>query len=147
MPSVITPPKLKRMKAAATEFKQYMTDMVKEEREEIKHRNEEKDNLMSVLLRAEASAGKLGLNDDEIFGNLFIYNIAGHDTTANTLAYAIVLLSTDMKWQEWVGEEIDDVFAGDQNWDYETVFPRLKRCLALMVRPKDTSHLYTLGND
>jgi len=144
LPSAITPPKLKRMKAAAIEFKQYMKDMVKEEREEIKRRNEEKDNLMSVLLRAEASAGKQGLNDDEIFGNLFIYNIAGHDTTANTLAYTIVLLSTDMKWQEWVGEEIDNVFAGDQDWDYETVFPRLKRCLALMVRPKDSNLLSAL---
>ena len=38
--------------------------------------------------------GRNSLTDEEIFGNLFIYNLAGHETTAKTLAYAVALMST-----------------------------------------------------
>jgi hypothetical protein len=38
--------------------------------------------------------------------------------------------------QNWLGEEIDSVFAGKdgvETWEYEKAIPKLKRCLALMV--------------
>lgn len=140
IPSFLIPPAYQRIKTAVVEFKKHMIDMVEEERTKIKIQGEENDNLMSVLLRSAQSEAegnaRTALNDAEILGNLFIYNLAGHDTTANTLAYAIILLSTEPKLQDWIREELDAVFgAGDQveNWQYEDNFPKLKRCLALMV--------------
>lgn len=59
----------------------------------------------------------------------------GHDTTATTLAYAFTVLSAHKEVQAWIAEEIEAVF-GDtpfEDWDYETAFPKLKRCLATMV--------------
>ena len=142
LPVWAMPGKLARVNEAVTNFKQYMVEMVEEERSSIAEREEDKDNLMSVLIRASESSkndskGRNGLTDDEIYGNLFIYNLAGHDTTANTLAYAIALLATDSKWQEWAGEEVDSVLGSKEDlerWEYEKAFPQLKRCLALMVR-------------
>ncbi len=141
LPVWAMPGNISRVNEAVTNFKQYMVEMVEEERSSIAEREEEKDNLMSVLIRASESSkndskDRNGLTDDEIYGNLFIYNLAGHDTTANTLAYAVALLATDSKWQEWVGEEIDAVLGSKENmeaWEYEKAFPQLKRCLALMV--------------
>ena len=79
---------------------------------------------------------KLGLTDDEVLGNLFLYSTAGHDTTSNTLCYAIYLLAIYPELQDWIGEEVDEVVSGhgeSGEWDYNIVFPKLQRCLALMV--------------
>jgi cytochrome P450 len=34
-----------------------------------------------------------GLTEEEIYGNIFVYNFAGHDTTATTLNWALYLLA------------------------------------------------------
>lgn len=128
-----------RVQTAFAEFKRYMSDMVEAERASTK--SSEQENLMSALFRAseaeaQSSQGRNGLSDDEIFGNLFIYNLAGHDTTAMTAVYATVLLSTNAHWQSWIREEIALVFGSQKNMDekeYENAFPQLKRCLAVMV--------------
>lgn len=145
--------RVKEIAVAQEEYAWYMRDMLKNEREKIrrgeslaeKARVGEKENLMSVLIRnseqgpeGEASnTEKSGpvLSDDEVYGNLFIYNLAGHDTTAGALNYAVALLAARPKWQEWLAEEIDTVVREDQSsLRYATVFPKLHRCLALMVR-------------
>jgi cytochrome P450 len=139
LPSWATPKKWMEMKNALKEVETFMRKMVEDEREGLNEKSSERDNLMSALLRASDNEvlgqGKLGLNDEEIIGNLFVYNVAGHDTTSNTLAYATTLLSTDSKVQEWLREEIRSVFGDEEDvemWNYDD-FPRLKRCLALMV--------------
>ena len=76
------------------------------------------------------------LSVDEILGNVFVFNFAGHDTTATSLAYSVLLLVAHPEVQEWIGEELDFYLETDksQTWRYEIVFPRLKRCLAVLVR-------------
>lgn len=143
-PSFLLPKFIKDVKIAMAEFKQYMVEMVEEERALIKAgRSDHKENLMSVLVRANESCASEGkercsLTDEEIYGNLFIWNLAGHDTTAKVLAYAMTLLSVNLPVQEWLSDEINQVFGDrpEENWDYEDDFPKLKRCLALMVSPR-----------
>ncbi|KUJ12892.1 cytochrome P450, family 5, subfamily A [Mollisia scopiformis] len=144
LPSVMLSKSMKDVKTAIAEFKQYMVEMVEEEKSLVHEKEAEKDNLMSVLVRAsEAEAGgRNGLTNEEIYGNLFIYNLAGHDTTAHTLAYAITLMAAHPNLQTWIREELDFVFGGEDavgDEDYEKAFPRLKRCLALMY---ETLRLY-----
>ena len=146
-PAWMLPRKVLNVSDAIANFKAYMTEMVEEERISIANGEADKDNLMSVLVRAAELSkadekGRNSLTDEEIFGNLFIYNLAGHETTANTMAYAVALMSTDRAVQDWIGEELDAVFAPDENveeWQYEKAFPQLKRCLALMY---ETLRLY-----
>lgn len=142
---------VKAMAVAREEYAWYMREMLQKEREEIRagiSATGAKENLMSVLVRnsdqgtdetvfSKIGSNKIGpvMTDDEILGNLFVYNLAGHDTTAGTLNFAITLLACEPKWQEWLAEEIDAVVREDQTGlKYTTVFPKLHRCLALMVR-------------
>ena len=140
LPPWATPKKWLEMKNALAEVGSFIRKMVEDERAGKNEKSPERDNLMSALLRASYNEAmgkeKIGLSDDEIYGNLFIYNVAGHDTTSNTIAYAVNLLSTDTNIQEWLREEIRSVFGDEENvekWNYEKDFPRLKRCLAVMV--------------
>jgi cytochrome P450 len=82
------------------------------------------------------------LTEEEIAGNLFIFTAAGFDTTANTMSYAVTLLAVYPEWQTWIQTEIDSVLGGRaETPDYATAFPKLTRCLAVMV-----SLFHTLPN-
>lgn len=89
-----------------------------------------------------------GLRDDEILGNIFIYNFAGHETTGNVLSYSIHLLITHPEVQDWIGGEIRhylDTHKSSSTWTYEELFPKLKRCLAIMVSlARSTFHSHLL---
>lgn len=63
---------------------------------------------------------------------IFAYSLAGHETTANRVAYALILLATHPHYQEWIREEIHQV-GKSVGTVYNSAFPRLKRCLAVMV--------------
>lgn len=139
LPTAILPRRSREIKYAIKEFREYMKEMMEEDRKSLRNADAGKDNLMTVLLRTSESKeneGRDSLSDDEILGNLFVYNVAGHDTTANTLAYCIYLLSVEPNIQAWIREEIQSVFGikeAVKDWQYEESFPRLKRCFALMV--------------
>ena len=142
--SPYVPSRLNYASRAVQEFSKYLLEMVNKERDLALNRECGADNLMSSLVRASeedkattmSGSSKNGLSDDEVLGNLFIYNFAGHETTANALAFAILLLAAFPKQQDWIREEIEHVlgnWGAPEHMKYETVFPRLKRCLAVMV--------------
>ncbi|MCJ1388203.1 hypothetical protein MMC18_001048 [Xylographa bjoerkii] len=144
------PKRLREVGQATKEFTIYMNEMLVRERELLSHQKGDTGSLMSALVQASDEAqdaenrgGPIHrLTDDEIFGNLFMYNLAGHETTANTIAYALVLLAAYPEWQAWITEEIDTVlgaFPDEGNWVYESAYPKLKRCLAVMY---ETLRLY-----
>lgn len=155
LPSFILPRKARGVLTAVDEFKSYMSEVVAQERDQ--HRRGEgasTANLMSSIIRAsddaatestakasvdarQASSLRANLTDSEIWGNLFIYNVAGHETTAGTLAYAIGLLACHPEWQDWLQPELRQVFGNEPvNEDqYHDAFPQLKRCHAIMVSP------------
>ena len=139
------PKGVKAVGLAVNEFKQYMKEMVTRERQLIEKRDSSNHaNLISSLVRAseEGKSASQSLDDDEILGNLFIYNLAGHETTANALTYVITLLSISPNYQDWIYEEVTQVLqeAGPpETWQYEEVYPQLPRCLATML---ETVRLY-----
>ncbi len=132
---------------ATIEFQRYMTNMLETEKRLMSQRVPGASNLMSSLVRGSEEARHSeaekdenrtlpqGLTDAEIYGNMFLYNFAGHETTGNILTYSVLLLAAHPQWQDWLAEEIHHVFGhepSDQAWTYSQ-FPRLKRCLAVMV--------------
>lgn len=138
-----------RIGIAAAEFKSYMMDMLREETALLKRGEPGTGSLMTSFVRAldthqkEESASKSndgllskGLTEEEIFGNIFVINFAGHDTTANTLAFSMILLAANPEVQDWVAEEVEQLTSGcdSKEWDYHELFSNLKRCQAVLVR-------------
>ncbi|KAI0539582.1 cytochrome P450 [Xylaria digitata] len=100
-------------------------------------------NILCMLPKSWARIGNAGISfqkhmvkmlEDEIFGNLFVINFAGHDTTANTLAFGVLLLAAHPDVQAWLAEEIAIVTGNSsiETWDYKALLPQLKRCRAIM---------------
>ena len=75
-----------------------------------------------------------GLTADESYGNIFAIHFAGHDTTANTLAFSMLSLAANPEVQDWIAEELQEIRgAGSKTWDYSELFYGLKRCRAVLV--------------
>ncbi|KAK8005919.1 hypothetical protein PG991_012216, partial [Apiospora marii] len=90
----------------------------------------------------KTTAKARGLSAEEIFGDLFVIDFAGHDSTANMSAFAILLLAAHPDVQAWVAEEVEHAtreYAAVEDWDYKTLYPRLKRCRAVVY---ETLRLY-----
>ncbi len=138
---------------AITEFRGYMLSQLAEEKRLVAEGKAGTGTLMSNLVRAsddrsqtmksphsavhsEANTELKPLTVDEILGNVFVFNFAGHDTTAISLSYSMLLLVARLDVQDWIAEELNFHLAnGDrESWRYEIVFPKLKRCLAVLVR-------------
>ncbi|KUJ19296.1 putative cytochrome P450 [Mollisia scopiformis] len=89
----------------------------------------------------EKKRGRLSI--DEILGNVFTINFAGHDATANTLAFVMMLLAAHPEVQEWLHEEIITVHKEKSADDVDlscAMFEQLKRCQAVFL---ETLRLYS----
>lgn len=67
------------------------------------------------------------LSDSEILGNAFIFILAGHETTANAMHFALVLLALNPQSQRRLQQAISDI-VGDRpvsQWDYDQDLPKL----------------------
>ena len=151
------PSKWSQIGWAITVFREYMLTQLEEERRLIAEGQPGTGTLMSNLVRAsdegtqavkdypdavksKAVAGPKPLTVDEILGNIFVFNFAGHDTTAISLAYSMLLLVAHSDVQDWIAEELNFHLpnGNSESWKYEDSFPKLKRCLAVLVRsPED----------
>ncbi|KIW27557.1 uncharacterized protein PV07_07285 [Cladophialophora immunda] len=138
----------RQLTAMTNEFTQYMKEVIAYNRAITQGGgNSNGADIVSALVEADEAAkreqktlahgagGKpMYLSDSELLGNLYIFNLAGFETTANALTYTIPFLATNREIQDWVGDEVDTVLKGRdaEKLDYEGVFPQLVRCLALM---------------
>ncbi|OTB08909.1 hypothetical protein M426DRAFT_316209 [Hypoxylon sp. CI-4A] len=138
------PSKLRRVHEACVLFQGYMTGLYEDEKRAFAEGRSTDRNLMTSLIRASNEEAKTssGMTESEIYGNMFVFNFAGHDTTAHTLTFAIMFLAANPMVQDWLAEEIYHVFGEHptDEWKYSDYFPRLPRCNAIMM---ETVRLYT----
>lgn len=138
------PQKIRDVAAAKLNFSRYAQELIDAERASQADQSSSRSNVMAMLIKVldqpdESPREKVegsrrtGMSTDEVQGNLFILSIAGFETTANTMAYAFVLLAVYPEWQEWLIEEIDLVASLQSENVYGKTYPNLVRCLAFMV--------------
>ena len=139
------PKSFRELYRATLVFQEHMIKAYEEEKRAMSRNERLEGNLMTSLVRASQAnvdrrgsatgSHQEGLTEEEIYGNVFVFNFAGHDATANSLAIGICLLATRPDIQDWISEEINAVLAGAESKDcsYEAAFPRLPRCLAVVV--------------
>lgn len=89
----------------------------------------------ALVVPKGAPIGPHELAYDEVTGNLFLMALAGSETTADTLHFALILLALHQDKQAWVVEQLDSVLqeCGAQ-WDYREAYPKLKHLHYAMVR-------------
>lgn len=104
-------------------------------------------NVLDMLLQysdQEKNASGLYLTEEEVSGNLWVFTAAGFDTTANTMGYAVMLLTVYPEYQDWIREELQGLDADVSRWEYQDVFSRCPRILAVMVSFPSLSTSITL---
>jgi cytochrome P450 len=136
----------KELGYAMDEFPIHTEGLLEDERQRAKqNEGTTRSNIMSQMLEASEAAQNedskvkdgrksKALSDEEIIGNLFVFTAAGFDSTANTVAYTLVLLARHEEWQQWVLEEVDQIVPRDAtaDFDYAAMFPKVTRLLAFM---------------
>jgi len=67
------------------------------------------------------------LTDAEIMGNAFVFILAGHETAANSIHFAILYLALKTSSQRRLQADLDTIFEGKptSEWDYERDLPKL----------------------
>jgi cytochrome P450 len=125
--------KLNRLSQAYTEWGIYMQEMIAAKKETIRNSSNESSSidLIGQLLKGQ-QVGKVGKNaidftDSDVMGNLFMFIIAGHETSANSIHFSLLLLALHPSAQRKVQKELDEIFQGRSvlKWDYEHDTPLL----------------------
>ena len=75
------------------------------------HPGAARGDLLDLLLTARAEDGS-ALTDDEIAAEVSTFMLAGHETSANTLAWSLALVSAFPSARERLEQEADSVLAG-----------------------------------
>jgi cytochrome P450 len=70
------------------------------------------DDLLTLLLRSRDASTEPELSLNEVRSNILTFLSAGHETTANTLAWSIYLLSQSSEWRSRVLAEADRELKG-----------------------------------
>lgn len=143
-----------RIGQATLDFKKYVLRMIDEETDMMNRGEKGTGSLMTSFVRALNEKQKdhdrkqesfdknqdgqplpKGLTVNEILGNIFIISFVSHDTLANVLLFSMILLAANPKCQRWVAEEANCYTERcDRGFlDYSTLFPKLKRCRAVLV--------------
>jgi cytochrome P450 len=126
-------PVLGRLSRAADQFERYMIDMF-EEGSQNADNDKAQGNLITSLIRASVTDSLM--TRAEVISNIFVFNFAGHDTTAHTFAFTFMRLAAHPEVQDWIAEEMNYILEGEHSQEpgYE-LFPRFVRTLAVLVSP------------
>ncbi|KAL9100072.1 MAG: hypothetical protein Q9163_004513 [Psora crenata] len=122
----------KKAKASYTEWLKYMEEMRDETLESLLQNGSRKG---ASILESFVQAGQTSTRDPKgpeispaaVLGNIFVFIMAGYETSANTLTYAIALLACRPDLQKAMQADLD-VTLGERpssNWSYEVDFPKL----------------------
>lgn len=88
-------PALKEIDQGFIEFEKYIHEFVETGKQQLQTLSHSaKNDLLSKLILANSNTSNTNsLTDSELYGNVFIFLLAGHETTAHTLSYALSLLA------------------------------------------------------
>ncbi|KIK59170.1 hypothetical protein GYMLUDRAFT_684483 [Collybiopsis luxurians FD-317 M1] len=117
----------RRVRLASEELDRYMLEMIWNRRNAEK--KGERDDLLSNLL--EASSDDPSFTDRDLTGNIFIFLIAGHETTAHTLCFALAFLALYPDQQEILFRHIKLVLPDGRIPTYEEM-PLLTHTMAVL---------------
>ncbi|KUJ18110.1 cytochrome P450 [Mollisia scopiformis] len=121
---------MRKMQHCADEFRTYMSELIGDNQDA---ENASRGDLLGSIVRA-GSAEKTTWTEEETIGNIFVFILAGHETTASTLQSAIIMLACHPEYQQQVQDELDSIWSDKkpgEDWVYED-YPKMRCVMALM---------------
>ncbi|ESK89420.1 cytochrome p450 [Moniliophthora roreri MCA 2997] len=120
----------RKIRLAFAELDRYMLEMIANRRNAEK--KEERYDLFSSLLDAndDTTSGEPPLTERELIGNIFIFLLAGHETTAHTLAFTFGMLAIHQDEQEALYQHIRSIIPDGRIPTYEEM-PLLTQSMAV----------------
>lgn len=122
---------MRKMQDCADEFRIYMSELIADHQ----HFESSRGDLLGSIVKATATDDKATWTEEETIGNIFVFILAGHETTASTLQSAIILLACYPDYQQQVQAEIDNIWSTKkegEDWTYED-YPKMRHIMALML--------------
>lgn len=126
--------RLRTANDAFVEWGKYMQEMVAAQKQALKDGAKgERLDIISQLVKgqvtsqSEKDGNNATLTDAEIYGNMFVLIIAGHETSANSIHFSILYLAMYPDSQRRLQRELDAIFHGlpPSQWDYDRDLPAL----------------------
>jgi cytochrome P450 len=140
--------------AAHQELGAYFHEFVSEEQSKVLSMEQEglpqvKGNLLNTLVRETMNGCQPGysvkesisLSEEELLGNMFIFLLGGHETTAHTMVYGLLLLALYPEVQESIHSELSDINVNPSNNDkddYTSYYDRLPRTHGFIVSEQNS---------
>ena len=125
-------PKIRKTLDSYYEWAAYMKEMLASKRKLVEAGEDETAtiDLIGNLVKEQdkqaddkIDSTQAGLGDEEIMGNLFMMTIAGHETSANSIHFSLLLQALNPEVQKQVQAELDDILQGrkpsDLNYEHD----------------------------
>ncbi|MGB5982738.1 MAG: cytochrome P450 [Nonlabens sp.] len=100
--------------------------------DERRRSKENHEDLLNMLLYSTYEDGSK-MDDDQLIDEILVLFIAGHETTANALSFAVQLLAQNSSVQEKAREEISKN-TGDTTFEQLVNLPYIKQCVEETLR-------------
>jgi hypothetical protein len=125
---------LRDLQRAKDEFSQYMHEVISSA--SASTNISARGDLVSSMVKAGKQDTSSALSENEVVGNVFVFVLAGHETTATTLQTALILLAANPELQQEIQNEIRDIWtAKTEGEDLNYLdYPKMRTIMALMVR-------------
>lgn len=129
---------LRYLLQASEDFQSYTRGLIEGYRTEQAEKGESKVNagdLLSNIVRASTANNSMTLSEEEMVGNIYIFVLAGHETTGSTVKTGLIRLASDPELQKLVQKEIDSIWATKASGEDLTYddYPKMRIIMALMV--------------
>jgi cytochrome P450 len=121
VPDFVPRPGRRRLRQTMAYFEKIIDDIIEARGRRLDHSDSAAapNDLLTLLLRAlDPSTGR-PMSLLEVRSNILTFLSAGHETTANTLAWSVFLLSQSPDWRARVRHEADRELMGDPGSLYE----------------------------
>ncbi|KAF9530338.1 cytochrome P450 [Crepidotus variabilis] len=118
--------KLRNTRNGFNELRSYMKEIISERQSTGAIRA---NDLLSNLLAATDEDSRL--SEDELIGNTYMFLLAGHETTAHTLAFAFALLALYPEEQDKVHQQINSLLTEGASLSYEDM-PKFTYSMAVL---------------
>lgn len=119
-----------------TEWGQYMAEMYERKKSAVLAGDapDQLDLMVAMIKNANVTSdpSTQTLSDSEILGNAFVFILAGHETTANSIHFSLVLLALNIASQRHLQQDLDSIFGDRQvsDWSYDNDVPKLFSSMA-----------------